>query len=61
MRIACLFRPSNSVGNSNEALNIVRHDSKFIPVATSPIGGKPGMAEVPTLFGQNMHSSKCWV
>ena len=55
MRIACLFRPSNSVGSSNEALNIVRYDSKFIPVATSSIGGKPGLAEVPTLFGQNMH------
>lgn len=52
MRIAVLFKPATGVGSSNEALNIVRHRPEvFIPVASSSIGGKPGLAEVETLFG----------
>ena len=56
MKIAVLFRPSNSVGSSNEALNIVRHRPDiFIPVSNSSIGGKPGVHEVETLFGSPMY------
>ena len=52
MRIAVLFKPATGVGSSNEALNIARHRPEvFIPVASSSIGGKPGLAEVETLFG----------
>lgn len=58
MKIATIFRPSNSVGSSNEALNIVRHRPDiFIPVSNASIGGKPGILEVPTLFGAPMYYS----
>jgi len=56
MKIAVLFRPSNAVGSSNEALNIVRGDpSIFIPVSNASIGGKQGVKEVDTLFGYPMY------
>jgi len=56
MKIAVLFRPSNAVGSSNEALNIVRGDPNiFIPVSNASIGGKPGIREVDTLFGSPMY------
>lgn len=47
-----IFSPAQGVGSTNEALNIIRHSDAFIPVASSPIGGKPGIVEVPTLFGR---------
>lgn len=56
MRIATIFEPSNSIGSSNEALNIVRFKPDvFIPIASQPIGGKPGLVEVPTRFGKPMN------
>jgi glycosyltransferase involved in cell wall biosynthesis len=56
MKIAVLFRPSNSVGSSNEALNIVRaNPDVFIPVSNSAVGGKPGVIKVDTLFGSPMY------
>ncbi|GAG89719.1 unnamed protein product, partial [marine sediment metagenome] len=56
MRIAVLFKPASGVGSSNEALNIVRHNPDvFIPVSSSVIGGKPGIAEVDTLFGKPIY------
>jgi len=37
-------------------LNIIRADSKtFIPVSNASIGGRPGIQEVPTLFGAPMY------
>lgn len=56
MRIAVLFKPATGVGSSNEALNIVHHNSDvFIPVSSSPIGGKPGIAKVDMLFGKHIY------
>jgi glycosyltransferase involved in cell wall biosynthesis len=56
MKIAVIFRPSNSVGSSNEALNIVRHNPDvFIPVSNTSIGGKPGLQKVDTRFGSPMY------
>lgn len=56
MRIAVLFKPATGVGSSNEALNIIHHNPDvFIPVSTTSIGGKPGVAEVDTLFGKPIY------
>ena len=56
MRIAVLFRPEAGVGSSNEALNIIHHrPDVFVPVASSSIGGKPGVAKVDTLFGKPIY------
>ncbi len=56
MKIAVIFQPSNSIGSSNEALNIVHHKPDvFVPIASQAIGGKPGLAEVDTLFGSPMY------
>ncbi|MBA7593116.1 UDP-N-acetylglucosamine--peptide N-acetylglucosaminyltransferase GtfA subunit [subsurface metagenome] len=56
MKIAVIFEPSNSIGSSNEALNIVRFKPDvFVPIASQPIGGKPGLVEVPTRFGKPMN------
>lgn len=51
-----LFDPAPGIGSTNESLNIVRHNPDvFIPIATSPIGGKPGLTEVDTLWGDKFY------
>lgn len=52
-RIALIFEPTSGIGSSSGALNLIRYrPDLFVPVASHPIAGRPGLAQVDSLLGE---------